>query len=251
MRNPKQKPPRAGKEMMEASEGTKRAQRRLRLFAAVVRAAGIADDAVTGAAQAMDRILRETRDAQRAHAAYQAAELRKELARGAAEELARWNFPDASFLEDIQRRLLSTPPEIEAAIMSVCPSPKSRPKRKSRRKLGALTAKQKQAMELWTEYKGNYSEVGRAMGIDRKTAKQHVQAAFRKFGAEKANLILARVTPPKMQKLPEDRRGQTTLTKQDYYSYGGEADDELEGVLPDQVYVDDRGFKDEEDDEYD
>lgn len=74
--------------------------------------------------------------------------------------------------------------------------------------LKQLTAKQLEASKLHGECEGNFAEVARRMGIDRKTAVQHIEAAFTKLGKSvptKAKTIAFRT----------DRRGQADIAKSD------------------------------------
>jgi hypothetical protein len=70
-----------------------------------------------------------------------------------------------------------------------------------------LTEKQTEVVQIVGECKGNFAEAGRRLGLDRKTVKQHYQAAMGKMG----KAAIKRVTGP----LPCDRRGQSRLTDDD------------------------------------
>ena len=70
-----------------------------------------------------------------------------------------------------------------------------------------LTGRQLEAVHLYGECKGNFAEMGRRMGIDRKTAKQHYLAGTGKLGRK------YQATKVKKQGLPHDGRGQVDLAE--------------------------------------
>ncbi len=87
------------------------------------------------------------------------------------------------------------------------------PKRKRRKRASdkprELTRPQIEAMQLYGECKGNFTEMGRRMGIDRKTAKQHYEAAAKKVGQQAVNPY------PKTTTIAHDRRGQADVSEID------------------------------------
>ncbi len=72
-----------------------------------------------------------------------------------------------------------------------------------------LTARQTEAMQLHGECEGNIAEVARRMGVVRKTAEQHVNAAFTKLGKSVPK------TKARTSSLTTDKRGQTTVAEGD------------------------------------
>ncbi|MDY0171076.1 MAG: hypothetical protein RBS80_31340 [Thermoguttaceae bacterium] len=87
------------------------------------------------------------------------------------------------------------------------------PKRKRRKRASdkprELTGPQIEAMQLYGECKGNFTEMGRRMRIDRKTAKQHYEAAAKKVGQQAVN------SSPKTTTIAHDRRGQADVSEID------------------------------------
>lgn len=86
------------------------------------------------------------------------------------------------------------------------------PTRRARKRTGAstpkpLTEKQAKAIHLYGVFKGNTAEVGREMGVGRKTADQHIKAALEKLGKHA-------MTPGKTRSLPTDKRGQESITEE-------------------------------------
>jgi len=73
-----------------------------------------------------------------------------------------------------------------------------------------LTARQVEVMQLVGECKGNFAEVGRRLRLDRKTVKEHYEAALKKLrqvGVKSPE----RKLKAKTTQLPEDRRGQVNV----------------------------------------
>ena len=92
-------------------------------------------------------------------------------------------------------------------------SSKTHPPAKRRKRTGvtkarALISKQMEALKLHGECEGNIAEVARRMAIDRKTAEQHINAAFGKLGK-------SAIKPGKTKSLPTGRRGETNLSDKD------------------------------------
>ena len=71
-----------------------------------------------------------------------------------------------------------------------------------------LTTRQTEAMTLYGECQSNIAEIARRMGVDRKTAQQHVEAAFTKIGKSVP-------TKAKTTSLKNDLRGQVDVAKSD------------------------------------
>lgn len=87
------------------------------------------------------------------------------------------------------------------------PEPLVKQARKAKgRQSRELTPLQTRAVQLDGECNGNISEAARRMGVDRKTYKQHLDAAYRKLG--RLAPMLSRTT-----RLPKDKRGQERVTK--------------------------------------
>lgn len=261
---------RAGEAMLAASGGKVRVPERLKRFAAAVKLVAPAFAAHARMAEAISEVFRTAEAEGAAEFKREIEELRGEYALGRATVLAAENLRSEELqarIRDAERlfNMSASLGDVMAQVAAVKrASPKVR-KQKRIRKPGPLTVQQKKAMELWAECKGNFSEVARGMGLDRKTAKQHVEAGLLKFGAEEARLLLAKVRPPKFQKIPEDHRGQALLAakKVDSYSFGRDPDedgpassryeaDEPEeddnDIRPDEEYVDDRGQEDDDED---
>lgn len=70
-----------------------------------------------------------------------------------------------------------------------------------------LTAKQTETVQVVGECKGDLAEAARRLGIDRKTVKQHYDAASRKLG----KIAVKHTTQP----LRTDRRGQANVAQED------------------------------------
>jgi len=70
-----------------------------------------------------------------------------------------------------------------------------------------LTEKQKRALLLYGEHKGNTAAVARTMGLDPSTARQHIDAGLRKAGRKKSDY-----RKPKHQDIPTDKDGQPAVT---------------------------------------
>lgn len=68
-----------------------------------------------------------------------------------------------------------------------------------------VTGKQAEVVQVVGECKGNFSEAARRLALDRKTVKQHYNAAMRKTGAVVRKVLTGR--------LPTDNRGQVSLTE--------------------------------------
>lgn len=88
-----------------------------------------------------------------------------------------------------------------------------RPMTRKRRRKGLsitrpLTLRQTEAMKLHGECEGSIAEIARRMGVTRKTAEQHVQAAFTKLGKSVP-------TKAKTTAIKTDRRGQADITNDD------------------------------------
>lgn len=86
--------------------------------------------------------------------------------------------------------------------------------KRKRRKRGSdkpreLTLRQVEAMQLYGECKGNFTEMGRRMGLDRKTAKQHYEVAAKKIGQQAVKLKHETTT------IAHDRRGQADISEID------------------------------------
>ena len=79
-------------------------------------------------------------------------------------------------------------------------------------KIQKLTAKQTEAMQLFGECSGNYTAIGKRMGIGRKTAEGHVKAAFKKLG-KMVPQRKTRTTSLPNASLPNDRRGQANVVQ--------------------------------------
>lgn len=97
------------------------------------------------------------------------------------------------------------PPQIQS--LTDGPKKPSRRKRKRAATKRPLTAKQTEAMMLLGESGGNIAEVGRRMGVDRKTAKQHLDVGFEKLGT-------SALKPGKTMSLPTDKRGQESVNEE-------------------------------------
>jgi len=79
----------------------------------------------------------------------------------------------------------------------------ARKRRHQKRQPKALTPKQSRAVEVVAEHEGNLTAAAKAIGVDRTTIKQHVDAANKKLGmAASAHL------KPKTRDLSHDSRGQ-------------------------------------------
>ncbi len=85
---------------------------------------------------------------------------------------------------------------------------KQRRRRRSTQQPKKLTPKQTEALKLHGDCNGNIAEVARRIGKDRKTAEQHVNAAFTKLGQNVP-------TKAKTTSLKTDRRGQADIAKSD------------------------------------
>lgn len=256
----------AGKAMLASMGGRRPATDRMRAFAAVVKVIGQLGGK-GGFEDLLAGVLRDVEAERRAEAKKELAELRAAYERGVAEELARYRVRAdgwAAALAGAEQSPWSTKAldRITAAMAAMNPprakraKPTSAEKKKRNRAPSPLTTQQKKALELWMEYRGNYSRVARALRVDRKTAKQHVEAAVNKFGGAEAAHLLARYMPPKFQKLPEDHRGQVALPakKLDQYSYGyndPEDEDEDEDDIERDEDHDDRDEDEDEDQDED
>lgn len=73
------------------------------------------------------------------------------------------------------------------------------------------TAKQLAALEAYGECKGNYSLTAKRLGVSRSTAKQHVEAAYRKMGLKVPKM-------PRTQALPQDHRGNVNVDRDRRYA---------------------------------
>jgi DNA-binding CsgD family transcriptional regulator len=84
-----------------------------------------------------------------------------------------------------------------------------RPRRRKRRSLAIpqLTPKQLEACQTVAECNGDIAEAARRLGRDRKTIKQHLDAAQNKLGKSAVKHAT--------QSLPNDRRGQANLSAED------------------------------------
>ena len=87
---------------------------------------------------------------------------------------------------------------------------KQGPKRKRRQpdgtKIIPLTGKQTEALSLFGELQGNYTKIGKRMGIGRKGAEQHVKTAYKKLGETLVK------KSPKTTSLPTDKDGQANVS---------------------------------------
>jgi hypothetical protein len=83
----------------------------------------------------------------------------------------------------------------------------AKPKRRRRRETDGtrpLTVKQTQAVQLYGELKGNFTAVGKRMGVSRQMAEKHYNRAMKKLGK--------RAMPNhKTATLPTDKRGQANI----------------------------------------
>lgn len=96
-------------------------------------------------------------------------------------------------------------------------------KRRRRKRAGdvvrPLTPRQLEAMQLYGECKGNFAEMGRRMGLDRKTAKQHYDAAASKVGPK------AVAQKPETNAIAHDCRGQADISDIDDARRGPDSTD--------------------------
>jgi DNA-binding CsgD family transcriptional regulator len=108
--------------------------------------------------------------------------------------------------------IIEIQPEPASPTEKPAPPAKERPKKKRKREPTPLTAKQRMALELWAENRTNISKVAKAMGIDRKTAKQHLSCAFKKLGAAETRIFKEHMRKREQYRdLPHDKRGQVML----------------------------------------
>jgi DNA-binding CsgD family transcriptional regulator len=130
---------------------------------------------------------------------------------------------DAMTLDDVrqyfavgQRRIVlalgGNPETAIHTVVAVEPATVGYVKHKRRkRKTGApakpLTARQTEAMHLFGEHKGNIAAVAKAMGVDRKTAEQHIQAAHAKLGTQATKTLTRGIAT--------DARGQDVIASDD------------------------------------
>ena len=71
---------------------------------------------------------------------------------------------------------------------------------------GKLTAKQLQAVQAFGNCNGNYARTAAELGVCRATAKQHIEAAYRKLGQKVPKTPMTRA-------LPTDRRGNVSVDR--------------------------------------
>jgi len=76
-------------------------------------------------------------------------------------------------------------------------------RRNAERQLQPLTDRQLEVLRVVGECEENFSEAARRLGLDRKTVRQHYQAAMKKLGRAARG--------HKTTRLPVDRRGQTAV----------------------------------------
>ncbi len=107
-------------------------------------------------------------------------------------------------------RLIAERPEI-AELVDLSPATKHEAKRPRRKRRAALepkqlTARQVEIVQLYGECKGDFAEMRRRLGVDRKTVVEIYEAASRKLGT-------AAVANPSTTSMPQDHRGQVNVSE--------------------------------------
>ena len=105
---------------------------------------------------------------------------------------------------------MTAPPGAQAARPAAAVKRRRRPPLE--KKIAELTARQIEVVQVAGECKQNFAEAGRRLGIDRKTVKQHWDAAMKKLSAAGIPTP-ARSLKTATRRLSESRRGEVDAFK--------------------------------------
>jgi len=102
---------------------------------------------------------------------------------------------------------------------------KTRLRRRRRRTTGReLTAKQVEALTALAACEGNFAKAGRYLGLNPKSVRERVEAAYKKQGISLPEMLKQMRAKPATQQLPHDKGGQVHVAEEDDHRRGYRGD---------------------------